>query len=333
MGVKTTFALCASLLALGAAEAPAQPLKLARLYQGRRAPEDTDRLSRRVRAGKDARISISNVSGDIIVSASSGDEVSIDAVKRGSRSDFDRVRIVIDDRPGRVDIRTDYGPGWRNDNNVSVDYNVTVPADAALDVHSVSGRVRVDGVRGSIRLGTVSGNVITANTPKIENLRTVSGEIQLGGISQDGTLSVASVSGNIVLNGVKTRALDLNTVSGEIRLRDAAVEGLTAKSLSGSIEYTGTLARTGRYEVNSHSGDVRFSLADNTGFELSAASFSGSIRSEFQMTIGGDRNPNLRTGRGRGRRGPGDSLQATYGDGSASLSLRTFSGSIVIAKR
>jgi DUF4097 and DUF4098 domain-containing protein YvlB len=332
MGVKkTTFALCATLIALGAAEAPAQPLQFVRLYQGRRAPEDTDRVSRKVRIGKDGRVSISNVSGDIVVSTSSGDEVSIDAIKRGSRSDFDRVRIVIDDRPGRVDIRTDYGFPWRSGTNVSVDYNVAVPADVSLDVNSVSGQIRIDGVKGSIRLGSVSGNITASNTPRVEFLRTVSGEIALGNISHDGALSASSVSGNIVLNGVKTRTLDLNTVSGEIRLRDAAVGGLTAKSLSGSVEYAGTLARSGRYEVNSHSGSVRFSLADNPGFELNAGSFAGSIRSDFQMTVGGDRNPDVR--RGRGRRGPGDSLQATYGDGSASLNVRTFSGSIVIARR
>jgi len=332
MGVKKmTFVLSASLIVLGAAEVPAQPLQLVRLYQGRRAPEDTDRLSRKLRIGRDGRVSISNVSGDIVVSAGSNDEVSIDAIKRGSRGDFDRVRIVVDDRPGRVDIRTDYGPSW-NGNNVSVDYNVTVPADVSLDVHSVSGRIRVDGVKGSIRLGSVSGNITSANTPKIEYLRTVSGEITLGNIAHEGTLSVSSVSGNIALNGVKTRTLDVNTVSGEIRLRDAAVEALTAKSLSGGFEYAGTLEKSGRYDVNSHSGSVRFSLGDNTGFELNAGSFSGSIRSDFSMTIGGDRNPNIRSG-GRGRRGPGDSLQATYGDGSASLNLRTFSGSIVIGKR
>src|SRR5215831_6563993 len=295
MRVKITFALCATLVALGAAEAPAQPLgpaqplqplQLVRLYQGRRAPEDTDRVSRKVRIGKDGRVSISNLSGDIVVSASSGDEVSIDATKRGSRGDFDRVRIVIDDKPGRVDIRTDYSP-WRGGNNVSVDYNVTVPADVSLDVHSVSGRVRVDGVKGSIRLASVSGNITSANTPQVEYLRTVSGEIVLGSISHDGTLSVSSVSGNIALNGVKTRTLDLNTVSGEIRLRDAAIEALTAKSLSGGFEYSGTLEKSGRYDVNSHSGSVRFSLGDNTGFELNAGSFSGSIRSDFSMTIGG----------------------------------------------
>ena len=104
----------------------------------------------------------------------------------------------------------------------------------------------------------------------------------------------------------------------------------SARTVSGGFEYAGALTRNGRYDVTSHSGGVRFVVADNAGFELNAASFSGSIRSDFPMTVGGDRNPNIR---GRGRRGPGDSLQATFGDGSASLNLRTFSGSITIAKR
>jgi len=161
----------------------------------------------------------------------------------------------------------------------------------------------------------------------------VSGEVDLANISHDGSLSISSVSGNLDLNGVRTRSLDVNTVSGEIRLRDATVERLTTRGISGNLEYTGTLVRNGRYEVNSHSGSVRFTLGDNTGFELNASSFSGAVRSEYQMTVGGEKNPDIRRGRGRGR-GPGnESLQSTFGDGSASLNLHTFSGSITIAKK
>ena len=172
-------------------------------------------------------------------------------------------------------------------------------------------------------------NISSSNTPNVDYLRTVSGEVDLANISHDGSLSVSSVSGNLDLNGVKAKSLDLNTVSGEIRLRDAAVERLVAKGLSGNIEYLGTLVRNGRYEVNSHSGNVRFTLADNTGFELNAGSFSGAVRSDFQMTIGGDRTQDIRP-----RRGPrNESLRATFGDGSASLNLRTFSGSIAITRK
>jgi Putative adhesin len=306
------------------------------LYQGRRSPEQTETFARKIKVGRDGRVSISNISGVITVTAASGDEVSIDAVKRGraDRGDLDRVRIVVEEHPGRVDVRTDYGrPPFPDrlfrDDRVSVDYTVVVPVGASLDLSSISGRIRVDGVNGSVRLASVSGNITSSRTPRVEYLRTVSGEVELANISQDGNLSLSSVSGNIDLNGVKARALDVNSVSGEIRLRDAAIDRLTAKGLSGSFEYAGALVRNGRYEVNEHSGNVRFTITDTPGFELNAGSFSGAVHSDFQMAVGGDRTRDIRT-----RRGPrSESLRATFGDGSAALNVRTFSGSISILRR
>src|SRR5438445_3981342 len=57
-------------------------------YQGRGGPEQTERFSRRIRLGRDGRVSISNISGDITITGGSGDELSIEAVKRtrGDRS-------------------------------------------------------------------------------------------------------------------------------------------------------------------------------------------------------------------------------------------------------
>src|SRR4029079_14377725 len=80
-----------------------------RAYQGRNAgPEQTERFSRKVKIGRDGRVSVSNISGDIVVTAGSGDEVSIEAVKhgRGDQAQLQRVRIVVEDRAGRVEIRT-----------------------------------------------------------------------------------------------------------------------------------------------------------------------------------------------------------------------------------
>ena len=134
----------------------------ARAYQGRNGPEQTERFSRKVKVGRDARVSIDNVAGNIVVTGGSGDEVSIEAVKRtrGDRGELAKVRITVDERAGRVDVRTEgeQNRGWRG-SQVSVDYTVTVPASASVDLHSVSGSMRVTGVRGSLRAETVSGNV------------------------------------------------------------------------------------------------------------------------------------------------------------------------------
>jgi DUF4097 and DUF4098 domain-containing protein YvlB len=103
--------------------------------------------------------------------------------------------------------------------------------------------------------------------------------------------------------------------------------------VSGSVEYEGSIARSGRYEINAHSGTVRLLLANPAGFELNANSFSGSIRSELPLTIGGDAGGRDDSSR-RGRRDAiNHAMRATYGDGSATLVVRTFSGDIIIAKR
>jgi len=307
----------------------------ARAYQGRIGPEQTERFSRRVKAGRDARISIGNIADDIVVTGGSGDEVSIEAVKRtrGDRSELAAVRITVDERAGRIDVRTE-GEQNRSDRNrrgsqVSVDYTVTVPSSASVDLHSVSGSIKVAGVHGALRAETVSGNVTTTDTPKLEVARSVSGDVSLTGAAAEGDLSAATVSGNVTAKGLKAHGLDLGSVSGDIMLSDVTCDRLAAKSVSGNVEYAGSLMKGGRYEISSHSGTVRLTLSNPPGFELTANSFSGTIRSDLPLIIGGDRDRDS----GRRRTGINRSIRATFGDGSATITIRTFSGDVVIAKR
>jgi DUF4097 and DUF4098 domain-containing protein YvlB len=309
-------------------------------YQGRNnGPEQTERFSRKVKIGRDGRFSLNNISGEVVVSAGSGDEVSIEAVKRtrGDKSELANVQIMVDDRAGRVEVRTEHEQNRRDRNgrsdHVSVDYTVTVPASVSVDLHSVSGSVKVSGVHGSLRAETVSGDVIIVDAPRLEAAKTVSGDVSLTGVTADGDLSAGSVSGNVRAKGVKARGLDLGSVSGDINVSDVTCERLGVKSVSGNVEYAGGISKGGRYEINTHSGTVRLVLANPGGFELNGNSFSGSIRSELPLTIGGDssgRNDRSRSGRDSGN---SHSMRATFGDGSATLVVRTFSGDIIIAKR
>jgi DUF4097 and DUF4098 domain-containing protein YvlB len=309
-----------------------------RTYQGRNnGPEQTEHFSRRIKLGKDGRISVQNIAGDMTVTVGSGDEASIEAVKRtrGDQGDLAMVRIIVDERAGRVDVRTE-GEENRRDRNrrgisVSVDYTLTVPVSAALDLHSVSGTIKVTGVRGLVRAETISGNITAAETPRLEAAKSVSGDVSLTGVATDGDLSAGSISGNVIARGLKARGLDLGSVSGDVAVSDVTCDRLSIKSMSGNVEYSGAILKSGRYEINSHSGNLRLALANPAGFELSANSFSGSIRSDLAMTLssGDDRD------RDRGRR-PGmmsRSMRGTFGDGSATVTLRTFSGNIVITKR
>src|SRR5262245_56956647 len=174
-----------------------------RAYQGReRGPEQTERFSRKVRLGRDGRFTIENIAGDITVTGGSGDEVSIEAVKRtrGDRSQLGTVQILVDERPGRVEVRTNHT--GRND-RVAVDYTVTVPNSASVEVKSVSGSLKVSTVQGVVRTETVSGNITTIATPKLAIAKSVSGGLDLTDATEDGDLNASSVSGGIRARGVK----------------------------------------------------------------------------------------------------------------------------------
>src|SRR5260370_12900425 len=135
--------------AIGLAAAPAgaqthrgKEIVRMRTYQGRdRGPEQTERFWAKYGVGREGRVSIANISGDITVTGGGGEEVSVEAVKRtrGDQSQLARVRIEADNAAGRVDIKTVY-PQMSNI-NVSVDFAVIVPAGASVDLHSISGGV------------------------------------------------------------------------------------------------------------------------------------------------------------------------------------------------
>jgi len=94
------------------------------------------------------------------------------------------------------------------------------------------------------------------------------------------------------------------------------------------FDFDGSLSHAGRYEFSAHSGGVRLVLANTTGFDLDASTFSGSIRSDFPVTL---RSSN---GTGSERRGMSNrAIRGTFGDASAVLSIRSFSGSVVITKK
>jgi len=251
-----------------------------------------------VRLGRNGAVNVSNIAGDIVITGGGGDDVRIEAVKRArGRDDADGrarlqdVTIEVRELPNRVDVRTEYPrTGGRRNWFVAVDYTITLPQAASVTVKTVSGDVRVTNARGDLTAETVSGDVTAAGA---------------------------------------RRSLSLRSVSGDIRMTDTEVERAEARTVSGNVEYAGRLARNGDYEMDTHSGNVLLNV-DTSGFDLEASTFSGDVRSDYALTLGGTQ---VRTVNGRGRGRPGRGIRGTFGDAGARLSLRSFSGNIVIDRR
>ena len=168
------------------------------------------------------------------IDATLGEDVDIEAVKRtrGDQRRLDEVRIEVEIRSGRVDVRTIYPRGDQRGPGVSVAYTVTVPASASVDLHSISGNIRVSGVQGSVRTDSISGNITASGTPRLEVVHTISGEIEIADAGADGELAVNTISGSVRARGLKARSVDATTVSGDVRLIDASCERLGMRSTS-----------------------------------------------------------------------------------------------------
>jgi len=305
----------------------------ARYQDSRHGPEVTERFNRSLRIGRTGTLDVSNISGDIVVTGGAGDEVRIEAVKRARSRDgedaqrlLEELRIEVVETPNRVEVRTVY-PRNRRNYSGSVDYTIAMPSGASATLRSVSGDVRVTNVKGELRAESVSGNMTTAGATRLSLVKTVSGDIEVTDAAADGEVSVSTVSGTLTARGLKARSVDLSSVSGDVVITNVASERATVNSVSGNIEYTGALARNGRYEMSAHSGDVRLTITDTSGFELEATTFSGDVRSDFPLTL---RYGNEDSGR-RGRQNR--SIRGSFGDASALVTLKSFSGSIIVSRR
>jgi DUF4097 and DUF4098 domain-containing protein YvlB len=273
------------------------------------------------------------------VTTARGNEIQIEAVKRIRHRDTDegkrllgQLRIEATQVGNRVEVRTIYPRVNGRGLSAGVDYTITVPLNAVVSVKTISGDVAVTGVRGEVRAETVSGNVQVTSTPNLAVAKSVSGDVTARDISASVALTLGTVSGSVIGTGLKVRALEAGTVSGNVQLSDLHVERLSAKSVSGDIDFDAPLARGGRYEFNSHSGNVRVMLSDTPGFELDASTFSGSIRSDdFPVTLRSSAERD--SGDNRRRGGMNRAIRGTYGDASAIIAVRSFSGNVVITKK
>ncbi|MEO7086046.1 MAG: DUF4097 family beta strand repeat-containing protein [Gemmatimonadaceae bacterium] len=214
-------------------------------------------------------VSVSNVSGEVRVTASTTGRVEVTGYKHGR--DADRVRAnveqtshglvvcVLYDDASSCEGRNSSSGDHHGRNDASIDLEVSVPAAINLRASSVSGNVRVSGVQGDVDANSVSGNV----------------------------------------------NLD--------RLRAASIR---ANSVSGNIEVQADQL-TGRGDLSFHtvSGDVSLELPRNFDADITMSTVSGSMDSDYQMTMS--------TGRMSRR-----SINARIGSGGRRLDLKTVSGDV-----
>lgn len=159
------------------------------------------------------RVNISNINGDVHISAWDRNEVKIDAVKRAyNRERLSEATIDVTNTADSISIKTKYpernpnfdGRNWSRENNpASVEYTLTVPRGARIEgVSLVNGSLDIEGLHGEVRASLVNGRVRANDLSGEVNLSTVNGavEVNAAGLAASRGVNLSSVNGAIVLS-------------------------------------------------------------------------------------------------------------------------------------
>jgi DUF4097 and DUF4098 domain-containing protein YvlB len=249
------------------------------------------------------KLSVSNMSGDIVIRVWNRAQVRVQA-------DYERSEVEVTENAGRVSVRT-----VTRRNNGEVNYTIAVPRGTDIEINSVSSDVTVNDVCGSLNLNTVSGDVGVDCIEGDGQIQTVSGDVAVANVHSR-HIDVGSTSGDVVVRAVRG-SVAAHSVSGDVTLTQIESDEVTGESVSGSVDYDGRIADNGRYSFEAHSGDVSLRVTGTFNATVSVSTFSGDFSSDFPITI----TPGMTQHSQR-------EWEFRQGTGSARVRLNSFSGSI-----
>ena len=198
-----------------------------------------------------------------------------------------------------------------NVRDISVDYEITVPAETTVRTHSGSGDQTIEGTRGNVDAQTGSGDVKLSNLTGEIRLQTGSGDVRAREIS--GPVRGGAGSGDIEVEETGSGDVDLHTGSGNITVRGIQ-GGFRGEAGSGDITAEGT--QSGAWEIHTGSGNVHVRLPGSAAFDADISTSSGTIEvnSPLEMTVQGRVQESRKQIRGKVR-GGGPLLAVRTGSG------------------
>lgn len=184
--------------------------------------------------------------------------------------------------------------------NISIDYELEVPAETQVHSESGSGSQEIRGLAGPVRAQTGSGSITLSDIKMEAQAHTGSGSITLDGIGAGvqlhtgsgsihahdihGRVNAQTGSGSITLEQSAPGDVEAETGSGHMELRN--VRGtLRAETGSGGIDVDGQ--PTGDWRLEAGSGGIRVQLPADAAFDFRAHTGSGGISIDHPLTIQG----------------------------------------------
>jgi hypothetical protein len=195
-------------------------------------------------------------------------------------------------------IRLDGRSDWWSSDNVSIAYEVVVPADSRVRTRSGSGNqfvgavlgdvdaragsadIRIEGVGGNVRASTGSGRIDIQGSRGSVVVHSGSGGINA--MSVGGDLEVHTGSGRVSIANSAEGRTAVTTGSGDISVTQPK-GSLRLRAASGDVVVGGD--PVDEWRVTTASGSVTLSMPPDAKFDLDAHSNSGRLDSEHPITV------------------------------------------------
>jgi len=251
--------------------------------------------------GPKAGVSVMNPYGSISVRPSTNNMVVVNAVLHS-----DKVEVDNSQTGNRVDIQSHLLAGADAESG-RVDYEVLVPSDASVTLHSSTGSLHAEKLHGDVSLEGPGATV---------DVRDVS----------DAHVHVKTMNGTVTLNNIRNGHVEVDSLSGEVTLTGVNGPLVQVVSTSGRINYIGDFGNSGEYRLTSHSGDIEATIPEWTSADVVAHSVRGEVHDDIPL------QPKTHTwfpvDKGRAFAGTMGRVAV-----SSTVVLRTFSGKIHLRKR
>jgi DUF4097 and DUF4098 domain-containing protein YvlB len=225
--------------------------------------DETEHVTRTIQLEPGGILRLKNFSGHVTITASDRPEAVIDAVRRASRTQLERVKldihtagsnVVVVDANQRDRSWWDFASG---NNIVETDFDIKVPRRTELDLSVFSSPVSITGVEGAHKVHGFSSPLVLTDVSGSVRAHTFSGSVTIREKSWDNqTIDVDTFSGNI-----------------ELHLPDTARGTVSFNSFSGRLDSEVPLTMH-----TSSRRALRAELGGGSGGTLRFKTFSGSVK-------------------------------------------------------
>jgi DUF4097 and DUF4098 domain-containing protein YvlB len=248
--------------------------------------------------GPNANISVDTQYGSISARSGSNGEVVVTAILKSDSVEVDQLQ-----NGSRIEVASHLLQG-ANPQTGQVDYEILIPSDATLNLHSSTGPLSADRLQGDL---TLEGTDATVNVRNVQN----------------GHVHVRTMRGPINLTDVRNGHVEVASISGDVHLKSVTGPLVQVNSGSGKIFYDGDFGSGGDYRFATHSGDIEALVPADVSAGFRAHSVLGRVQHDFPLQPRHSRF-SMEVGR---------SFFGTAGQAASAVVLRSWSGKIRLKQR